>query len=1214
MNGVHFSTTAFINKVHSVKTHIDAGCGPYGLIDQRVARRLQLDLLPLDRPMGIAAWDDNMPAVVASEVAIIEDLDVAGSRPMQRRVFLYVVPRLDGHHEIMLGQPWMEYEDAVINQRTNTMTIRRTGITVSNINVSEKQHKIMAISGVSFVRESRRKNAHVFSASLADIEKALRVKEHTDPRVKLPKMYWKHLDTFDKALADILPPLRGPGIDHSIELLKKEDGTEQQAPWGPLYSMSRDELLVLRKTLTEHLDKGFIRASNSPAAAPVLFVRKPGGGLRFCVDYRRLNQITRKDRYPLPLIRETLNNIRKAKWFTKLDVIAAFNKLRIAQGDEWKTAFRTRYGLFEWLVMPFGLANAPSAFQRYVNWVLREYLDDFVSAYVDDILIYTDGTLAEHQAHVHKVLERMGTAGLQLDIDKCEFHVQSTKYLGFIIEAGKGIRMDPEKIKAIMEWEEPSSVKGVRSFIGFVNFYRQFIDHFSSIAAPLTRLMSKENATPLILESNAREAFYALKAAITVAPVLMQFDPERRTILECDASNWGAGCALIQLDESGLKHPVAFFSKKFSPAECNYDVHDKELLAIILGLTEWEPELIGLETFTILTDHKNLEYFLEQRRLNPRQFRWYLKLSRFNFQLEYRPGKYAGVPDALSRREQDKPHDGNDERLKYREIQVFKSQRDLITRAAPVDTQQPEPESLQDMLTSARTADMRYQDLCKAVREETRLPPESCKPYRVSMGELRLNHASELLWRERMWIPESEPLRTKIIQSAHDSVLIGHPGKEGLSRILRRDYHWPGMHNDIKQFVRNCHSCGRNSVWRDRYKGCLKPLPVPMRIWSEISMDYITDLPLTKRGNRHILVIVDRLSKGVFFEPVPDLEGRTLAQRFIQRYLPIHLLPEAITSDRGDQFVHGVWGHICDILKISKRLSTAYHPQTDGQTERMNTVVEEYIRHFTTHEQDDWDELLPMAQAAVMARDATSTGFSPFYLSHGYHPRIGAEVEITGDPVQTASDPKEAAQAITKRIQDAMALAQTLMDDAQQRQEDITNRKRDPAPTFRVGDKVWLDLRNIRIDRPKKKLAPLHAIYRVTEAISSHAYRLDVPNGEHDVFHVSLLRPVSEDPLPSQVQDDVQPPPVIVEGEEEWSLDEILDHRVVRGRGRGGPLKRQFRCRWHGYAEDSWHDQADVEDSIALDQYEERLGKKISEEPLALTTLTRPKRRRRGVM
>ena len=242
----------------------------------------------------------------------------------------------------------------------------------------------------------KRKNGYgpkiVFAASMADINKALAKKTYTDPRFRLPKQYHEFLNVFDRKEADKLPPVRGYQ-DHKIDL-ETINGKTAEVPWGPLYNMLRDELLVLRRTLTDLLEKGFIRVSSSAAAAPVLFVRKPGGGLRFYMDYRGLNRITKKDRYPLPLIYETLRNIGKAKWFTKLDVIAAFYKIRIAEGDEWMTAFRTRYGLFEWLVTPFRLANAPSTFQKYINWAMRDYLDEFCSAYVDDILIYTNGSRA----------------------------------------------------------------------------------------------------------------------------------------------------------------------------------------------------------------------------------------------------------------------------------------------------------------------------------------------------------------------------------------------------------------------------------------------------------------------------------------------------------------------------------------------------------------------------------------------------------------------------------------------------------------------------------------------------------------------------------------------------------------------------------------------------------------------------------------------------
>ena len=323
---------------------------------------------------------------------------------------------------------------------------------------------------------------------MKDIQKALEPKKKVDHQAMLPKAH-KHLAwLFDPKTAAKLPPLRGPEIDHRIELEKDQSGKEKEPPWGPLYNMSKQELLVLRKELISLLDKGWIRVSSSPAASPVLFARKPGGGLRFCVDYRALNAITKKDRYPLPLIQETLNNLSRARWFTKIDVSAAFHKIRINAGDEWKTAFRTRFGLYEWLVTPFGMANAPSTFQRYINWTLREFIDDFCSAYLDDVLIYTEGSLEKHQENTNKVLEAMGNAGLPLDINKCEFDVQSTKYLGFIITAGKGLQMDPEKVRAIRDWKAPSNVKGVRSFLGFANFYRRFIKDYSRLAAPLTRL------------------------------------------------------------------------------------------------------------------------------------------------------------------------------------------------------------------------------------------------------------------------------------------------------------------------------------------------------------------------------------------------------------------------------------------------------------------------------------------------------------------------------------------------------------------------------------------------------------------------------------------------------------------------------------------------------------------------------------------------------
>ena len=292
------------------------------------------------------------------------------------------------------------------------------------------------------------------------------------------------INAFNRQDVKTLPPHR-KGIDHEINFVERKTNDDVTAM--PLYQMPKDQLLMLRKTLTELLDNDFIRVSNSPAAAPVIFVKKPSGGLRFCVDYRRLNEISRKDNYPIPRIDKTLRTIAAAKYISKVDVISAFHLIRVKDGDEWKMAFNTRFGLFEWLVTPFGLTGTPAMIQRYINWVLRDELYICCFAYIDDVVIYND-TQKEHRSAVLRIIRKLADARFQLDFDKSEFEGGIIKYFGYLIEIGRGLWVDPEKLEAIQKWEPPTKVRGVRGFLGFCNYYRQFIDRYSRIAEPLTRL------------------------------------------------------------------------------------------------------------------------------------------------------------------------------------------------------------------------------------------------------------------------------------------------------------------------------------------------------------------------------------------------------------------------------------------------------------------------------------------------------------------------------------------------------------------------------------------------------------------------------------------------------------------------------------------------------------------------------------------------------
>ena len=419
--------------------------------------------------------------------------------------------------------------------------------------------------------------------SEADIKKFMQGKpdlQKEDLLKLLPQWLSDLYEGFLPRLANELPPYRA--WDHKIELIPGKDPPYQKnRPFSP------PELRVIRKWLDDNLSKGFIRESRARCAAPLLLAAKPGGGVRICQDYRGLNNVTIKNRYPLPLIRETLDALCDAKVYTKLDIIAAFNKLRIAEGHEWKTAFITRFGLFESLVMPFGLCNAPASFQNYINHTLHDLLDKTCTAYLDDVLVYS-ANRKDHRKHVREVVQRLIDAGLQIDIHKCEFETTKTKYLGLIVTPG-GIQMDPAKVKTIRDWLPPPNLKDLQKFLGFANFYRRFIRDFSKISAPLNELLKKN--TPWHWGDEQQHAFSDLKTAFATAPVLTMFDYTKRTILETDASDWASGGVLSQYDDNGILRPVAYFSSKHSAQECNYEIYDKELLAIIKSLEVWRPEL-----------------------------------------------------------------------------------------------------------------------------------------------------------------------------------------------------------------------------------------------------------------------------------------------------------------------------------------------------------------------------------------------------------------------------------------------------------------------------------------------------------------------------------------------------------------------------------------------------------------------------------------------
>ena len=856
-------------------------------------------------------------------------------------------------------------------------------------------------------------------------------------------------------------------ISHDIDVGEAKPIKQRFYPVSPAV----EELMY--KEVDRMISLGVIEPSNSAWSSPMRLVLKPNK-VRLCLDARRLNEVTTKDAYPLPTIEGIFSRLPQANIITKLDLKDAYWQIGLTEKSKPLTAF-TIPGrpLYHFVVMPFGLCSAPQTMCRLMDSIIPPDLRFCVFGYLDDLCVVS-ADFSTHITVLVRLADEFKKANLTLNVAKSKFCVTSVKYLGFIIGNG-GVSTDPEKIVAVNSWPTPKSVKQVKGFMGLAGFYRRFIHNFSDVMAPISSCTSTKK--PFEWTAEAETAFNHVKTLLTTAPILANPDFKKKFYLQCDASDYGIGAVLVQIDDEGSERPIAYMSRKLNSAERNYSVTERECLAAVRAVVRFRCYL-ELYEFEIITDHASLVWLMRQPNLNGRLARWVFILQGYTFKVSHRKGKENIVPDLLSR---SFPPEINEISL-----------QEKITPEIDLNSSHFEDEDYKVLKTKILAQQENYPDI-KIVDNFIYFRTEHYS------GDKAQEIAA---W--KLWIPIK--LRIKLIERAHDSKIAGHGGIAKTLELLRRNFYWPGMLHDVKLYISTCEICKSIKAPNITLKPPMGSEVKTFRPMQRLYIDILGPYPRSKNGHIGLLIILDHLTKFHWLFPLKKFTSAVIENILEKEIFHVFGVPEILLSDNGTQFKSNNFNAFLTQYGISHMYTAIYSPQSNA-SERVNRSVIAMIRIYIKSDQREWDKNLTAISCSLRNSIHQSLKITPYHAlfgfdmaTHGSTYKILKNLQLEDEPAYKISRDDQMA-LIRKNIRGN--IAQSYQQNV--RQYDLRTR----PISFQVGQEIFR--RNFSQSNAQKnfnsKLAPLFVKARIKEKLGNHYYVIeDMQRKLLGTYHAKDLR------------------------------------------------------------------------------------------------------------